>query len=215
MNTKKDIARMSSPDDFPHQIPGEERMMLAELASELKEELRKAAAPGSVLIDPRDGCHYRLNQASQEEGDDAPARFIALPELDVASAQTTAQRQLLALRELSASARAAFDADAVDPVRSHRYRLRKVRLTQKSHLPLNDPRAFGPLVVAVCRQFRGCAEFTREAVAPLQAATEHFLVDLLEDTNLTTIRARNIRMFSPDLSHARRVRKGVESSELN
>eukprot|EP01045_Picozoa_sp_COSAG04_P006274 COSAG04_NODE_305_length_17292_cov_72.482173_2_plen_1140_part_00 len=170
------------------------------------------AVPGRILVDPRDGCHYALNP-SWPDGDgekrwpgEVSHRFVALPELDVASAQTAAQRQLLALRELSGSARAAFDADAVDPVRAHRHRLRRVRLVQQSYLPLICPRAFGSLVIAIGDLYRTHFDCTREAVAALQAATEHHWVALIEGCVLNARHARRVCIYPKDVQITRRMR---------
>ena len=181
-------------------------------------------APGNVLVDPRDGCHYTLNphwshEAEAEAGRDEPAkpalnlgpgfrRFIALPDLDAVSAQLVGHRQLMALHQLSESARIVFDADDLDATCVHRLRLRKSRLAQHkfSWAPLVDPRAFGPMVAKLTAVFKTNIRYTREAVDMLQTATEHYMIVLMEGANMACIHGLRAVVCPKDIQLARRVR---------
>ena len=62
--------------------------------------------------------------------------------------------------------------DAIDPSCAQRYQQRKIRVAQRSSVPLIDPRAFAPIVPALGGEYKTDLFWTREAIAALQAATE-------------------------------------------
>ena len=140
-------------------------------------------APSNVLVDPRDGCHYTTTNPHwpYAKYNDCDVRFIALPDLDAASAQLAGHRQLLVVQRLNQRARAAFDADAVDATCAHRFRLRKMRLMQNSRGPLLDSNMFSPMVYHLTSDFRTDIFYTREAVETMQTAVEHYVIRLMEE----------------------------------
>merc|ERR1712110_1313398 len=92
----------------------------------------------------------------------------------------------------------------------HRFRpgtvaLREIRRYQKSSELLLPNRAFERLVREVAQNYKSDLRFNLNAVKALQHASEHYLVGLLEDSNLCAIHARRTSVQCKDLQLARRI----------
>ena len=93
----------------------------------------------------------------------------------------------------------------------HRFRpgtvaLREIRRYQKSTELLIRKLPFQRLVRSIARDFKIDLRFQSSALAALQEATEAYLVDLFEDTNLCAIHAKRVTIMPKDMKLARRIR---------
>jgi histone H3 len=93
----------------------------------------------------------------------------------------------------------------------HRYRpgtvaLREIRKYQKSTELLIRKLPFQRLVREVAQEFRSDLRFQSPAIVALQEASEAYLTQLFEDTNLCAIHAKRVTIFPKDMQLARRIR---------
>jgi histone H3/H4 len=156
--------------------------------------------PGRALIDPRDGCHYRLPSADEDEGE-----CIAVPELDAATGRTAAARQRVALTQLTdgdSTHAAAFDAAAADPAREQEARLQAVRRAQRSTAPAIDAGAFGRLAAEIGQDFKTDLQWSAEGLAALQAAAEAYLVARYTEAQLNAIHRSSLAIAPKALALA-------------
>lgn len=85
--------------------------------------------------------------------------------------------------------------------------LRKIRFYQKQSSCLHiGMLPFQRLVREIGQDYKTDLRFSKEAVALLQYAAEHYLVKLLEDTNLNAIHAKRQKIEPKDIQLARRIR---------
>jgi len=95
--------------------------------------------------------------------------------------------------------------------KKHRYRpgtvaLREIRKYQKSTDLLLRRRPFQTLVREIAQDFKTDLKFQSIALLALQEATEAYLVQLFEDTNLCAIHAKRCTILPKDMQLARRIR---------
>lgn len=93
----------------------------------------------------------------------------------------------------------------------HRFRpgtvaLREIRRYQKNTDLLIKKRPFQRLVREIAQDFKTDLRFQSAAVLALQEASEAYLTELFEDTNLCAIHARRVTIEPRDLYLARRLR---------
>ncbi|XP_024209470.2 histone H3.X-like [Pan troglodytes] len=93
----------------------------------------------------------------------------------------------------------------------HRYKpgtlaLREIRKYQKSTQLLLRKLPFQRLVREIAQAIRPDLRFQSAAIGALQEASEAYLVQLFEDTNLRAIRARRVTIMPQDMQLARRLR---------
>lgn len=84
--------------------------------------------------------------------------------------------------------------------------LREIRQYQKSTTLLLRRLPFQRLVREVASDFRSELRFKSDAIAALQEASEAYLVNLFEDTNLCALHAKRVTIFPKDIQLARRIR---------
>ena len=93
----------------------------------------------------------------------------------------------------------------------HRWRpgtksLRCIRRLQKSCNLLIRKKPFQRLVREIAQDFKADVRFQSDAILALQEASEAYLVQLFEDTNLCAIHAGRVTIKPVDMQLARRVR---------
>jgi len=93
----------------------------------------------------------------------------------------------------------------------HRFRpgtvaLREIRRYQKSTELLIRKLPFQRLVREIAQEFKTDLRFQSQAVGALQEASEAYLVNLFEDTNLCAIHAKRVTIMPKDIQLARRIR---------
>ena len=93
----------------------------------------------------------------------------------------------------------------------HRYRpgtlsLREIRKFQKSTELLIIKLPFQRLVKEIAGEYKSDLRFQSQAILALQEATETYLVELFEDTNLMAIHAKRVTIMPKDMQLARRIR---------
>ena len=84
--------------------------------------------------------------------------------------------------------------------------LREIRKFQKSTDLLIRKLPFQRVVREIAGDFKSDLRFQSQAVLALQEATEAYLVDLFEDTNLCAIHAKRVTIMPKDMQLARRIR---------
>ncbi|XP_049849904.1 uncharacterized protein LOC126320454 [Schistocerca gregaria] len=95
--------------------------------------------------------------------------------------------------------------------RPHRFRpgtvaLREIRKFQKSTDLLIRKLPFQRIVREIAQDFKTDLRFQGSAISALQEASEAYLVDLFEDTNLCAIHAKRVTVMQKDMQLARRIR---------
>ena len=85
--------------------------------------------------------------------------------------------------------------------------LREIRRFQKSTELLIRRLPFQRLVREVAQDYKTDLRFSAAAIDAHQNIVEHYLVDLLEDTNLIAIHAKRVTIHPKDIQAARRIRK--------
>lgn len=95
--------------------------------------------------------------------------------------------------------------------KKHRYRpgtvaLREIRHYQKGSELLLRKLPFQRLVRELAQNFKPDLRFQGSAVLALQEASEGYLVNLFEDTNLCAIHAKRVTIMPKDMQLARRIR---------
>jgi histone H3/H4 len=95
--------------------------------------------------------------------------------------------------------------------KSHRFKpgtvaLREIRKYQKSTELLIRRLPFQRLVRELAQDYRNDLRFQNSAVLALQEASEAYLVNLFEDTNLCAIHAKRVTIMPKDIYLARRIR---------
>ena len=95
--------------------------------------------------------------------------------------------------------------------RPHRFRpgtvaLREIRKYQKSTDLLVRKLPFQRLVKEIAQDFKTDLRFGSQAMYALQEATESYLVNLFEDTNLCAIHGKRVTIMPKDMLLARRLR---------
>eukprot|EP01120_Amphizonella_sp_Union-15-10_P008860 TRINITY_DN326_c0_g5_i1.p1 TRINITY_DN326_c0_g5~~TRINITY_DN326_c0_g5_i1.p1 ORF type:complete len:133 (+),score=20.28 TRINITY_DN326_c0_g5_i1:1-399(+) len=93
----------------------------------------------------------------------------------------------------------------------HRFRpgtvaLREIRLYQKTTDLLLRKLPFQRLVREIAQEFKTDLRFQEASIRALQEATESYLVNIFEDTNLCAIHAKRVTIMTKDLQLARRIR---------
>jgi histone H3 len=93
----------------------------------------------------------------------------------------------------------------------HRFRpgtvaLREIRKYQKSTNLLIRKLPFQRLVREIAQDFKQELSFKSEAINALQEASEAYLVNLFEDSNLCAIHAKRVTILPKDMQLARRIR---------
>lgn len=93
----------------------------------------------------------------------------------------------------------------------HKYRpgtvaLREIRKFQKSTELLIGKMPFQRLVREIAQDFKTDLRFQTAAIGALQEASEAYLVNLFEDTNLCAIHAERVTIMPKDIQLARRIR---------
>mmetsp|Transcript_6668 Transcript_6668/g.15355 ORF Transcript_6668/g.15355 Transcript_6668/m.15355 type:complete len:137 (+) Transcript_6668:536-946(+) len=96
----------------------------------------------------------------------------------------------------------------------HRYKpgtvaLREIRKYQKSTNLLIRKLPFQRLVRELAQDYKSDLRFQNSAVLALQEASESYLVNLFEDTNLCAIHAKRVTIMPKDIHLARRIRGEV------
>lgn len=95
--------------------------------------------------------------------------------------------------------------------KSHRFRpgtvaLREIRRYQKSIATLVPKLPFQRLVKEVAQNLRPEFRFQSAAIGALQQASESYLVNVFQDTNLCALHAKRVTIMPRDLQLARRLR---------
>lgn len=95
--------------------------------------------------------------------------------------------------------------------RPHRYRpgtvaLREIRKYQKSTELLIRKIPFQRLVREIAQDFLTDIRFQTTAILAIQQASEAYLVNLFEDTNLCALHAKRVTIMPKDIQLARRIR---------
>ena len=101
--------------------------------------------------------------------------------------------------------------------RPHRYRpgtvaLREIRRYQKSTDLLIRKLPFQRLVREIAQNIKSDLRFQGSAVLALQEASEAYLVEVFEDTNLCAIHAKRVTIMPKDMQLALRIRGRVRGS---
>lgn len=101
--------------------------------------------------------------------------------------------------------------------KQHRYRpgtvaLREIRKFQKSTELLIRKMPFQRLVREIAHEISADLRFQGTAVLALQEASEQYLTQLFEDTNLCTIHAKRVTITPKDMKLALRMRGGPSGS---
>ena len=84
--------------------------------------------------------------------------------------------------------------------------LREIRRYQKSTDLLIQKLPFQRLVREIAQEIKSDLRFQTNAVMALQEASEAYLVNLFEDTNLCAIHAKRVTIQAKDMQLARRIR---------
>ena len=84
--------------------------------------------------------------------------------------------------------------------------LREIWFYQKSTALLLRHLPFLRLIGEVTQDFKTDLHFTAEATYTLQCASEDYLVQLFEDSNLCTIHTKRMTIMSKNIQLARRIR---------
>lgn len=95
----------------------------------------------------------------------------------------------------------------------HRYRpgtvaLRDIRHYQRSTELLMQKVPFQRLVREIAQDFKNDLRFQGKAILALQEASEAYLVDLFQETNLAALHAKRVTIMSKDIQLAHRIRGG-------
>ncbi|TKC43005.1 hypothetical protein EI555_010284 [Monodon monoceros] len=101
----------------------------------------------------------------------------------------------------------------------HRYRpgtvaLLEIRRYQKSTELLIGKLPFQRLVREIAQDLKTDLRFQTAAIGALQEASEAYLVDLFEDTNLCAIHTKRVTIMPKDIQLARRKRENVLKNPL-
>ena len=96
----------------------------------------------------------------------------------------------------------------------HRFRpgtvaIREIRRYQKSTELLIKKLPFQRLVKEIAQNFKSDLRFQASAVIALQEATESYIVNLFQDTNLCAIHAKRVTIMPKDMQLAKRIRGGM------
>jgi histone H3 len=99
-------------------------------------------------------------------------------------------------------------------MKPHRYRpgtvaLQEIRRYQKSTELLIRKLPFQRLVREIAQNYRADLRFQSAAIGAIQEATEAYLIDLMQDTNLCAIHAKRVTIMPKDIQLARRIRGEV------
>ena len=84
--------------------------------------------------------------------------------------------------------------------------LREIRKYQKNTDLLIRKNPFQRLVREIAQDFKTDLRFQSHAIMALQEASEAYLVNLFEDTNLCAIHAKRVTIMTRDMQLARRIR---------
>jgi histone H3 len=98
------------------------------------------------------------------------------------------------------------------PRKPHRYRpgtvaLREIRRYQKSTDTLIPKMALARVIRELAENIKPGLRFQISAIDAIQSASESFLVNLFEDTNLCALHAGRVSITKKDLLLARRIRR--------
>ena len=84
--------------------------------------------------------------------------------------------------------------------------LREIRKYQKSTELLIRKEPFQRLVREIAQEWKTDLRFQSTAILALQEASEAYLVELFEDTNICALHAKRVTIMPKDLHLARRIR---------
>ncbi|KAJ5079986.1 histone H3-like 5-related [Anaeramoeba ignava] len=84
--------------------------------------------------------------------------------------------------------------------------VREIKKFQKSTELLLRKLPFQRLVREIAQEHKADLRFQTAAIAALQEATEAFIVDVLEDTNLCALHAKRVTIMRSDLDLVRKIR---------
>ena len=84
--------------------------------------------------------------------------------------------------------------------------LREIRKFQKSTELLIRKLPFQRVVREIATKYKSDLHFQSQAILALQEATETYLVELFEDTNILAIHAKRVTIMPKDMQLARRIR---------
>ncbi len=96
--------------------------------------------------------------------------------------------------------------------KAHRFRpgtvaLREIRRYQRSDELIFPILAFDRLVREIAQDYKTDLRFGKGAFAAIHLFTEYYIVDLLMDTQLSSIHAKRVTIMPKDIQLARRIRK--------
>ena len=94
----------------------------------------------------------------------------------------------------------------------HRYRpgtvaLRDIRKYQRSTDLLLRKAPFQRLVKEISQDYKSDLRWTASALEAMQWGAETYMVELMEDTNLSAIHAKRVTIMPKDMQLAKRIRK--------
>jgi histone H3 len=144
-------------------------------------------------------------------GGKAPKRQLRTSRARKTAAAALNTQALASARKTAASA-LNTQALASVPRRHYRYRpgtraLRDIRKYQRSGDLLIKKAPFQRLVRGICEGFTEGLRFQGQAILALQEASEAFLVELFEITNLLAMHANRVTIMVKDMKLARRIRR--------
>ena len=84
--------------------------------------------------------------------------------------------------------------------------LREIRRYQKTTELLIRKMPFQRLIREIAQDYKSDLRFQSAAIGALQEASEAYLVDLFEDTNMCAIHAKRVTIMPKDMLLARRIR---------
>lgn len=133
------------------------------------------------------------------------------PSQDEPSAASSAESSAESCSSSAESSASADDDDVqslcVDDAPDEDVALREIRALQESTNLLIPFAAFSRLVRETAQDFRTDVRFTRDAILALQEATEAYLVDTLEATQMAAVHAGRIAIEPRDLQLVQYMRR--------
>ena len=172
-------------------------------------------------------CPSFLSKGSQQSWDSCPNFVVSLLREPPTSEENWAKQTAMARTKQTArkssggkaprkqlatkAARKSVVGAAGGVKKPHRYRpgtvaLREIRRYQKSTELLIRKLPFQRLVREVAQDFKVDLQFQGSSIQAAQEASEAYLVNLFEDTNLCAIHAKRVTIMPKDIQLARRIR---------
>jgi histone H3/H4 len=171
--------------------------------------------PGSVLVHPITGYHYRY----AEDGSDV----VRALEFDIASMESRAQRMVRAQEVLSLEQRqllsksvpllrssgepiSSADLAGLDVHMVHLTLVRSIREAQRqTHLCIASD-SMSRLIQEIAQDYKTDLGYSLESLQLLHTAAEDYLIGILEDANIEAIHSGRTEVRPKDLQCARRIR---------